>query len=511
MNAPEATHESPKPRWTRVAALVAGPIAALATHALLAFPESAPAVEARWAAGVLVWMAVWWITEAVPLPVTSLLPLVLLPLLGISSARDAAAPYADRVIFLFLGGFLLALGMERWNLHQRIALTILRFVGARPPRLVGGVMLATGLLSMWVSNTAAVLMMLPIVGAIIHLVETQTGRRSDRLALCCLLGVAYAASIGGMATPIGSPPNAIAIGFLDRQYGLKVDFLHWSILAAPISALLLVITWAYLTRLLFPLERDEIPGGRALIARRLSDLGPMTRGERSIMTIFFLTVAGWMLREPLFRIVPPLGDLLRDRIDDTTVALFGALLLFIVPVDLPRRVFVLDWRATVNVPWGVLLLFGGGLSLAGAVDRSGLAAYIGSLAGAMAGAPTVLIVILCVAIASFGSEVMSNTAQANLYLPILGAVAVSMAIDPVLLTLSCVLGLSLAFMLPMGTPPNALVFSTGRVTIRQMALAGLGLNFISIALIVAASYTIVPLVFGKAAAAVQAESLQAVP
>jgi sodium-dependent dicarboxylate transporter 2/3/5 len=355
--------------WPRALALIGGPALGAAGWLLLSLPADAPPAEARAALAVLVWMAVWWLSEAAPLAVTSLLPIVLLPLLGISPLREAASPFADRIIFLFLGGFMLALAMERWNLHQRIALATLRLFGASPPRMVGGAMLATGVMSMWVSNTASVLMMLPIMTAIIALYEKQTGRAAGGFGVCCLLGIAYAGSIGGMATPIGSPPNAIAIGFLDRQYGLKVSFFQWMCLAAPVSAVMLVVAWLYLTKIMYRLGREEIPGGRAMIERSLRELGSMSRGEKSVMAVFFATVAAWVLREPLLRLFPGTGAWLGPRIDDTTIAVCAAVVLFVLPVDLRRRVFVLDWRSTARLPWEVLLLFGGGLSLASAVHR----------------------------------------------------------------------------------------------------------------------------------------------
>ncbi len=483
-------HSSARRAWLP---LIAGPIAGGIAFALTATLAPEAKITAALAAAVLAWMAVWWLTEAVPLAITSLLPLVLFPVLGVAGGKEAAAPYADRIIFLYVGGFFLALGMEKWGLHRRIALATLLLVGTSPNRLVGGVMLVTGIISMWVSNTATAMMMLPIATSLIDRMERHTGRPAGNFALCLLLGVAYAASIGGIGTPIGTPPNAVMVAFVERQYGVHIGFLEWSIVGVPFALVFLLVAWLYLTRFACPIREAALPGGRDGIRRDLAALGPMSRGERSVLIVFLLTVAGWMLREPIARIVPDdIGKWITTAIDDTTVALVGGLLLFVIPVDLRRAKFVMDWDAVSKLPWDVLLLFGGGLSLAVGVQSSGLADVLAGALGATHAWPMVLTMLLLLTASVFLSEVTSNTAQANLFMPILAGVALATGIAPLEVIAPCTIALSCAFMMPMGTPPNAIVFGSGRVTIRQMARAGLGLNLLGIGLVLVAAYTLIP-------------------
>jgi sodium-dependent dicarboxylate transporter 2/3/5 len=413
-------------------------------------------------------------------------------MLGVMSGKESAAPYADRIIFLYLGGFFLALGMERWGLHKRIALSTLLVIGTKPSRLIGGVMLVTGAISMWVGNTATAMMMLPIATSLIDRMEQSTGRPAKSFSLCLLLGIAYAASIGGVGTPIGTPPNAIMLAFVERQYGVRIGFFEWAMVGVPFALALLFVAWLYLTRVAHPIEERELPGGRELIRRDLAALGPMSGPERSVMVVFFLTVLGWMGREPMARLIPSTKEWLTGRIDDTTVALIGGLLLFVIPADLKRGRFVMDWSVAARVPWEVLLLFGGGLSLAAGVQTSGLADVIAGGLGITDSMPTALTLLLLLTLAVFLSEVTSNTAQANLFMPILAGIALASGIEPLSILWPCTLAFSCAFMMPMGTPPNAIVFGTGRVTMRQMARAGLGLNLAGIVLIVIAAYALVP-------------------
>lgn len=472
--------------------LIAGPV--LASAALLLIPALAPGIErsAAAAAAVLIWMAVWWVSEAAPLAITSLLPLILFPFLGVMPAREAAAPFADRIIFLFLGGFLLALGMEKWGLHRRIALSALSLVGTRTIPIIGGVMLTTGILSMWVSNTACALMMLPIGASLITLLERQTGRDAGNFAIAMMLGIAWAANIGGVGTPIGTPPNAILIAFIESRYEITIGFLQWTLVGVPFVLIFLTIAWWYLTRVACRFDQRELPGGDELIRSELRALGPMNRGERAVMIVFFITIAGWMLREPIARFFPAAEEILTRRIDDAAVALFGGILLFIIPVDPRRGQFVMDWSTASRLPWEVLLLFGGGLSLAAGVQSSGLDDVIAASLAAAGQWPIFLMLLLLVTVSVFLSEVTSNTAQANLFLPILAGVAAATGNDPMRLLAACAIALSCAFMMPMGTPPNAIVFASGRLTIRRMASAGFGLNLIGIALVMLAAYTLIP-------------------
>lgn len=472
-----------------LAALAAGPLAALCVYAALRAGAPELAESGRRVGAILVWMAVWWLTEALPLSATALLPIPLFPLLGVMSTRDAAAPFADKVIFLFMGGFMLAVAMERSNLHRRIALITLRIVGARPTRLVLGFMVSTATLSMWMSNTATAVMMFPIALGVIRLVSERTGKTHDNFALCLLLGVAYAASIGGVATPIGTPPNAFLLAFVRGQYGMEISFFQWMQVGLPMTLLFIPITWIALTRVIYPIRLREIPGGAGFIHEELERLGPVKRSEWSVMSIFAFAVAGWLIRDPLAAMAPALKPFLTERLDDTVIAVIAAILLFVVPVNLGKREFVLDWRSAEQIPWGILLLFGGGLSLAAGVRASGLDQFIGLQFSAFGGMPTLLIVLLVALILIFLTEVTSNTATATIFFPILAGAAPALGIDPLMLLIPAAMGVSCAFMLPMATPPNALVFATGEVSIRQMAKAGLILNFISAALVTLIVYT----------------------
>lgn len=482
--------------------LVIGPAGALAAYLLLGPLGAGLEEPSRRCAALLVLMAVWWVAEALPLAVTSLLPLALVPMLGIADGRAAAAPYADRIIFIFLGGFILALGMEKWSLHRRIALHTVALVGTRPARIVGGFMLATALLSMWMSNTATTMMMLPIGMSIVRLIEERSGKPAGPFGACLVLGIAYAASIGGIATPIGSPPNGIMLGILDRTRAETVTFASWMLAATPLMLAMLAAAWLAMTQLILPVRHTPIAGEARLIRDEIRALGPMSRGEWTVLIVFLCTVAGWVLREPARALLAWLGEegsawhaaalVLEKHVDDTTVAILGAIALFMAPVRLRAGEFAMDWRTAARLPWGVLLLFGGGLSLAAAVQASKLDTALGShLHGLHALPPVVFLLIVC-AVSTFCSEVMSNVAQTNIFLPILIAVAGAAGIDPLLLVFPATMSLSCAFMMPMGTAPNALAFGSGRVTIGTMAWTGFWLNLISIALVTAHARLVVP-------------------
>ncbi len=485
--------------------IAAGPLLGGLAYFLLGLAPEGLTEEGRRTAAVVVWVATWWLLEALPLGATSLIPLAVLPALGATPLREAAAPYADRVIFLFLGGFLLALSLERWDLHRRIALNTVRLVGSSPTALVGGFMLATALLSMWMSNTATTLMMLPIGMSIIQLAEARTGRPAGNFGICMVLGIAYAASIGGIATPIGTPPNIVFLSFLDRQYGQTITFLDWMLFATPLMLAFLPVSWLVLTRVAFPVRLRAIPGGSELIRHELESLGRLTRAESLVLIVFGSTVACWMLREPVLRLLlrdagpewaRAIGTLLDQGVDDTTIAIIGGLALFAVPVDLKRGVFLLDWSIAPKVPWDILLLFGGGLSMAAAIHSTGLGDYVGDRLAGIRGLAPISILLIVLIISVYFSEFTGNTAQANIFLPILATLAAGLGLHPLFLLLPCTMSFSLAFMMPMGTPPNALAFATGRVNIRQMAWGGFLLNLVGIGMVIAAAYTLMPAVLG---------------
>lgn len=467
-------------------------IAAVVFVMMLALPAPEGLTPAGWrVAAVAVLMATLWLTEALPISVTALLPIVLFPTLGVSPVRDTTAPYADPLIFLFLGGFLIGLAIERWNLHRRIALTVLSRVGAREDLQVGGFMLATAGLSMWVSNTATAVMMLPVALSVVpRRPDGSVEPGKERFATALLLSVAYASSIGGIATLIGTPPNAFLRGFMEQNYDIKIGFAEWMLIGVPVSAVMLVLAWLLLTRPLFRLGREEMPDARAAIRRGLADLGTASIAEKRVAIVFGLTALLWITRPLLDGLVPQL------QISDTTIAVAGALLLFVIPSGVERGRFLLTWDEAERLPWGVLLLFGGGLSLAGAVAGTGLAEWIGSELQALAGWPALAVVLAVTVLVIFLTELTSNLGTTATFLPVVTALAVGIGQPPLLLAVPAVLAASCAFMLPVATPPNAIVFASGHVTIPQMARAGLWLNFTGMAVIIALVYLLLGPVFG---------------
>jgi sodium-dependent dicarboxylate transporter 2/3/5 len=496
------SHVAPDRRMslvTRVAwvGLPAGPIVAVTVYLLLprvAGDGSGLSDQGRAAAAVAVLMAAWWLTQAIPLSATALLPIVLFPLLGVASVGTATAPYASDLIFLFMGGFILGLAMQRSGLHRRIALVTIMLVGTRPRRLVGGFMLATALMSMWVSNTATAVMMLPIGMSVVELVFSRLRpgadpiargerRPGDNFATCVMLAIAYGASIGGLATLIGTPPNLVLAGFIKRTYAQEISFAAWMRLGVPLVALFLPLAWFYLTTIAFPIRLTELPGGRELIADEYRRLGRVTREERAVMAVFVLAVLLWVFRDLLVRHVPGFGGL-----TDTTVAVGAALLLFVIPVDPRRGRFVMDWESAEKLPWGILLLFGGGLSLAAAMTATGVDRFIGGGLAHAAGLPTPVIVLLVTSLVIFLTELTSNTAVTNAILPILAAAAAGLGVHPYLLLVPAAIAASCAFMLPVATPPNAIVFASGSVTLPQMVKAGFWLNILGIVLTSALVY-----------------------
>lgn len=483
------------PRRAAQVGLVAGPLLALLLFLLLpdAYETAAGpvafGVAGRATLGLMAWMATWWLTEAVDVAATALLPLAVLPLATVSGGSASAAmaaaarPYAHPFIGLFLGGFLLALAMERWGLHRRIALVALRASGTRPAGIVLGFMVVTATLSMWVSNTATTVLMLPIATSVLALLRPD-GRSlaRDPLAIALLLGIAYAASIGGIGTIIGTPPNVFLVGFLRERYGVTIGFGAWMRVGVPFVLVFLPIAWLLLTRVLYPVGDEPVAGSAALFRDKLRGLGPMSRGEWIVFLVFMTTAGAWILR-PLIAGIEVGGVAPLAGLDDTGIAMIAALALFAAPVDWRRGVFALDWATARGVPWGILILFGGGLSLADAVQRHGVAELIGAQAEALGVLPPWLIVVAVVAVVIFLTELTSNTATTATLLPILAGIAPVIAVHPDLLLIPAAVAASCAFMMPVATPPNAIVFGTGRVTIPQMCRAGLWLNLIGIVLV----------------------------
>ena len=460
--------------WRKRIGLVAGP--ALFALVLL-LPPPAGLAESGWrTAAVALWMAAWWIGEPIPLPATSLLPLALFPLLEVGSIENSATPYAHPLIFLFLGGFLIALAMERWGLHRRVALRIIRTVGTRPRRIVAGFMASAAFLSMWVSNTATTLLLLPIGLSVVGLADAgEETERDPAFAPALLIGIAFAASLGGLGTLIGTPPNALTAAFLEETYGVQIGFARWLLVGLPFLVVALPFAYLVLTRWVLPIRLETLPGGRDLVEGELRRLGPVSRGERRVGAVFLLAALLWTTRPLLDEWVPGLSD--------AGIAVGAGLLLFLLPVDLRRGLFVLDWRQAERLPWGVLLLFGGGLSLASAIDRSGLAEWMAGRFGGLGSWPLLLLLaVVTVAVILF-SELASNTATAAAFLPVVGAVATSAGLDPLLLVVPAGLAASGGFMLPVATPPNAIVYGTGRIDVPQLARAGALLDLLFVVLV----------------------------
>lgn len=453
-------------------------------------PEGLSVAGARTlAAGAL--MGVWWITEAIPIPATSLLPLVLFPALGVFKIDDAAAPYANPLIFLFMGGFMLALAMERWNLHRRIALGIAGAMGTRPSRLVAGLMTATAFLSMWMSNTATAVMMLPIGISLLELADHEGGLApAERTAFsnALVLGIAYAASIGGLGTLIGTPPNALFAAYMRSAHGVDISFASWMVLGVPIVLVFLPAAWLLLTRVLYRLPRETIAGGAAWLQEERARLGPLRQPELIVALAFGAAAVLW--------IGAPLAGLEGGAFTDAGIAMAAGLLLFLLPSGDAAQPKVLDWKVAERLPWGALMLFGGGLSLAEALTKTGLAKWLGGQIGTLGGLPFPMLVVVVAVVIVALSEVASNTATAAAFLPVAAVLAAALGRDPLALTLPVALAASCGFMLPVATPPNTLAFGTGRVGVRDMARAGLGLDVIGIVIVVAAVYFLGPVAFG---------------
>lgn len=443
--------------------------------------------NAAWAAaGLMLLMATWWSTEAIPIPATALLPIVLVPALGLGSVKEATAPYANPIIFLFLGGFTLGLAMQRWNLHRRIALLTLRSVGDKPKRQIAGFMIATAFLSMWVSNTATSIMMLPIGLSVIAMMGSSEPEAQRRYATALLLAIAYSASIGGIATLIGTPPNALLAAYLSENQGVSIGFAQWMLIGVPVTLLMLSLTWWWLTRKDFGLTSQSDSG--ALIRNELAALGPLQKGEKLVGIVFVLTASAWIFR-------PLLSDGLMPWLSDTGIAIVAAIAMFLIPVNVKERVFVLDWETAQGIPWGVLLLFGGGLAMAGVISSSGLAEWIAESLSVAGHLPVIVMIVLVAGVIIFLTEVTSNTATAAAFLPLLGAVAMSQNLSPLLLTVPAAIAASCAFMMPVATPPNAIVFSSGHMKIQDMIRAGFALNIMGILVVTLASYLLLGLVF----------------
>lgn len=444
-----------------------------------------------------VWIAIWWVTEAIPIPATSLLPIILFPLSGGLEMGDTASAYGNSTIFLFLGGFVLALAMERWNLHKRIAVSIISVMGTRPDRIVLGFMIATGFLSMWISNTATAMMMVPIGLAITYQVQdalksdptVDTTQGNFSFGKAIMLGIGYSASIGGMATLIGTPPNVILAGTVRELFDYEISFAGWMVVGVPFSVILLLFTWFYLTKIAFPTKLKELPGGRAIFEEEKRKLGKASYEEKVVFTVFIVTALAWITRSFILTEINP-------NIDDTVIAITAAIVLFLLPTKSTKASHIMDWSAAVKLPWGVLMLFGGGLAIAAGFTSSGLSEWIGSQLNGLQGVHIIVIILAVAILVNALTEVTSNTATATMMYPIMAALALALDVHPIVLMAAAGLSASCAFMLPVATPPNAVVFGSGYLRILDMAKAGFFLNVVAIILTTLAAYYLLPLGLG---------------
>ncbi|MFD1065042.1 SLC13 family permease [Oceanobacillus locisalsi] len=479
----------------QIIGLIAGPLLFVITL-LFVSPEGL-SEEGQAVLASTIWIAVWWMTEAIPIPATALLPIILFPLTNGLELGETTSAYGDDTIFLFMGGFVLALAMEKWNLHRRIAINIISVMGTNTDRIVLGFMIATGFLSMWISNSATAMMMVPIGLAIIYQVsdtiKQETGVESSKknfaFGKSLMLGIAYSASLGGMATLIGTPPNAILAGSVNTMYGVNLSFASWMLFGVPFAWIFIFIAWYYLTKIAFPLKTKQLPEGKKIIDDEKKKLGAASYEEKAVFVIFILTALAWISRSFFL-------DKLNPNIDDAIIALTGAIILFLIPAKNKKGDHLIDWNSAAKLPWGVLLLFGGGLSIAAGFTSSGLSDWIGEQLTALQGIHLIIIVLAVTALVNFLTEITSNTATATMMFPIMAALAAAIDVHPFVLMFAASLAASCAFMLPVATPPNAVVFGSGYLRIPEMAKAGFSLNILGIILITLTVYVLVPLFLG---------------
>ena len=440
---------------------------------------------------VALWMVSWWITEAVSISVTALLPLLLFPILKIMPIAEVGTNYGSPIIFLFFGGFVLALALEKVNLHKRIALNIIRLTGTTPNKVVLGFMIATASLSMWISNTASTVVMLPIALSVISLLvhDAEAFTKGDRnFALSVMLGIAFSANAGGIATVIGTPPNSVMIGLLENEYNIEISFLKWMTIGLPFSVILLFICYVVLVKWMFPNGQLKFNASREVIQEELDKLGPTSGKEKMVLAIFVVTVFLWIFRTVINGIFPIL------ELSDTVISMMGALALFAIPYDFKKADFILVWEDTEKLAWGILILFGGGLALANGMSVSGI---VDMVSNAIANAQVGILVTasLLILLMLFMTELMSNVALIAVLAPVVAGIAIGLEIPVLYLLIPVTIASSCAFMLPMATPPNAIVFASGHIRVHQMARAGLVLNLISVVLLILIFQFVIPLLF----------------
>ncbi|HEA20110.1 MAG TPA: DASS family sodium-coupled anion symporter [Pricia antarctica] len=440
---------------------------------------------------VATWMVVWWITEAVSISVTALLPLLLFPILKIMQIEDVGANYGSPIIFLFFGGFILALALEKVNLHKRIALNIIKITGTTPNKVVLGFMIATAALSMWISNTATAVVMLPIAMSVIGLlVNDEDGftKGDKNFALSVMLGIAFAANAGGIATVIGTPPNSVLIGLLENEYDTEISFVKWMVIGVPFSTILITIIYLVLVKWMYPSGALKFTASKDIIQEELEKLGPISGREKQVLVIFGITVFLWIFRTVINGIFPEL------QLNDTLISMMAAIAMFAIPYNLKKGDFIIHWKDTQKLAWGILILFGGGLALAEGMSVSGIVDVV-SAAIANSEISILFTAILLITLMLFMTELMSNVALTAVLIPVVAGIAIGLEVPLLYLLIPVTIASSCAFMLPMATPPNAIVFASGHIKVHQMVRVGIILNLISVGLLIVMFQFIIPMVF----------------
>ena len=470
---------------TKLLGLVLGPVSFILI--LFFFRPEGLSVQANAVLASTIWIAIWWITEAIPIAVTAMLPLVLFPLSGGLDLSSTSGAFGHKYVFLYMGGFIIAIAIEKWNLHRRIALNIINLIGSNIRKIILGFMMATAFLSMWISNTATAVMMLPIGLAIIKQLQDNPDTVEDEnqtFGKALMLAIAYSASIGGVATLIGTPPNLVLAGVILDTYGYEITFMQWFAFGLPISIILIFICWKYLTKYAFSFKQKSFPGGKQEIQRLLSGLGRITYEEKIVALVFALTAFCWITRSVLLQKLLP-------ALDDTIIAIFFAIVLFLIPSK-KKGEQVINWEEAVKMPWGIILLFGGGMALAKGFESSGLAEWIGSQMTTLSGLPILILILVLIASVNFLTEITSNLAPTAMLLPVLAPMALTIDVHPFVLMVGAAVAASCAFMLPVATPPNAVVFGSGYLRIPDMVGKGLFMNIISIFILTFFVYFILP-------------------
>ncbi|MDC8005902.1 DASS family sodium-coupled anion symporter [Aureisphaera galaxeae] len=456
------------------------------------YPGTIVSSEIDTVVAVAAWMIVWWISEAVSISVTALLPLALFPLVGIMDIKSVAGNYANPIVYLFFGGFVIALALEKVQLHKRIALSILKITGVKANGIIFGFMLATALMSMWISNTASTVVMLPIaVSVIMLLMNDRDGftKNDQNFALAIMLGIAFSANIGGMATLIGTPPNSVMLAFLNEEYQIDIGFFQWMKMGVPFAAVMLLIAYACIVYIFFPNRLEKIQSSGDIISNELKKLGPISKDEKVVLAIFLLTAIAWMFRGSLNQWFPNL------KLTDTTISMIAAVAMFVVPLNFTKGEFPLQWEDTQKLPWGILVLFGGGLALASGLTQAGFIDLIGDYISSKVHWSVFVVTAVLIGLMLFMTELMSNVALVTILVPLVVGIAIGLDTPILEMVIPVTLASSCAFMLPMATPPNAIVFASGHIKVHQMARVGIVLNLISIGLLIALTYFIIPGLF----------------